>query len=147
MGVLPPIPTDLSTLRTPDGTRFWEIPVSFKVIYACAGDGELLAAWLVTAAAEREDAGLGLPPRALHILAATAGQPLDDFALNCAALVRQGLLTRAPDGRVRVPWGRLYEQSVESANHLLLAVKTLRTAAAASPAAVPLSGDRDLLAL
>lgn len=135
MELLPPIPTDPSQLRQPDGTRFWEIPVSFELIYACAGDGELLAAWLVTAAAEREDAGLGLPPRNHQVLAATAGQTLDEFEANITYLLDTGFLTRWPDGSVHIPWGRLYQQSVAAANTLLQSVAARRTAAAPQPTA------------
>jgi hypothetical protein len=142
MSLLPPIPNNRAALRQPDGTRFWEIPVSFELIYACAGDGELLAAWLVTAAAEREDAGLGLPPRAHSILAATAGQSLDDFETNIGYLLDKGFLSRWPDGSIRVPWGRLYQNSVESANQLLASVNALRAATAASQ--VPLQRVLDL---
>lgn len=145
MNPLPPIPPDLHDLREPDGTRFWEIPVTFELIYACAGNGELLATWLVTAAAEREDAGLGLPPRAQGVLAATAGQSLDTFEKNIGLLLTAGFLNRWPDGSIHVPWGRLYQHSVESANHLLASVNALRAkATAASPAAVSLQHTLDL---
>lgn len=144
MGFLPPIPSDPTQLRRPDGTRFWEIPVTFELIYACAGEGDLLTTWLVTAAAEREDAGLGLPPRTRDILAATAGQSLDEFEQNVSYLLSHGFLTHWPDGSIRVPWGRLYQQSVESANTLLTRVNALRATAATSPAAVSHQQSLDL---
>jgi hypothetical protein len=144
MGLLPPIPADPTLLRQPDGTRFWEIPVSFELIHACAGDGELLAAWLVIAAAEREDAGLGLPPREPHVLAATAGQTLDEFEANMSYLLDNGFLTRWPDGSIRVPWGRLYQHSVETANSLLASVAARRTAVASSTVLTVLQQSLDL---
>lgn len=115
MTMIPPIPDDPALLRQPDGVRFADIPVSFLLLAHYAGDPEMVMAWLVRAMAEREDAGLGLPHRHPHILAATAGLSLDEFALCTELLIRDHWLTRGPDGRIRVPWGRIYEASVEGA--------------------------------
>lgn len=144
MSIIPPIPDDPALLRQPDGARFADIPVSFLLVARYAGDPEMVMAWLVRAMAEREDAGLGLPPRQPHLLAATAGLSLDEFARCSELLIRDHWLTRDPDGRVRVPWGRIYEASVEGAWQLSQRVTALRadrataTAAALEPLQQPL---------
>lgn len=135
---LPPMPDNARLLCEPvTTTRFWELPVPIQVIHACAGDPVKLAAWLVIAQAQREDTGLGLPPRSPAILAATAGQDLAMFAATTAALVADGLLIVQPDGRMGVPLGSLQMHAMTYAQSMREAVQALRTSST-TPAAAPL---------
>lgn len=147
MTTIPPIPPDPARLRTPDGTRFADIPVSFLLLSRYAGRPAMVMTWLVRAMAEREDAGLGLPPREPAILAATAGMRLDNFAQCTERLIHDGFLSRWPDGQIRVPWGLIYMDSVETAWQLLQHVDALRAAQSSvvSPAEEALQHPLDLL--
>ena len=147
MSLIPPIPSDPTLLRQPDGTRFADIPVSFILIARYAGAPDTIMTWLVRAMAEREDAGLGLPPRELYLLAATAGISTDDFTLHTDLLIREGMLTRWPDGSIRVPWGAIYQASVLAAQKYRALVDTLRAHAAAEahPTPTPTQEPLDLL--
>jgi hypothetical protein len=146
MTQIPPIPIDPALLRQPDGARFADIPVSFLLVSRYAGDPEMVMAWLVRALAEREDAGLGLPPRSPLLLAATAGLALDEFDRCSELLIRDQWLTRWPDGSVHVPWGRIYEASVEAAWQFHQRVDALRAdlPAAKNPALASVQQPLDL---
>lgn len=109
---LPPIPTEPALLRTPNGTRFADMPVSFLLIVQYAGSPAMILTWLVRAMAEREDGGLGLPPRDENVLAATAGLARDEFDYCTQQLIRDRWLSTWPNGAIRVPWGRIYQASV-----------------------------------
>jgi hypothetical protein len=112
--------------RPLDGTRFVDMPVSFLLIATYAGDPEMILVWLARAMAEREEAGLGLPPRDPIMLAATVGVDLEDFNICTRLLIRDGWLTNGPDGVIRVPWGKIYMSSVEAASQLAQHVAALR---------------------
>lgn len=125
---VPPIPPDPGRLRPPDGTRFADIPVSFLLLSRYAGEPAMVMAWLVRAMSEREDAGLGLPPREPSTLAATAGMSVDELSQCTELLIRDAYLSRWPDGSIHVPWGRIYQDSVEAAWQLRRHVDALRAA-------------------
>jgi hypothetical protein len=145
MHMIPPIPDDPARLRKPDGTRFADTPVSFLLLVRYAGDPEMIMAWLARAVAEREDAGLGLPARETHILAATAGLSPEELDRCTELLIRDQWLSRWPDGTVHVPWGRIYETSVEAAWQLHQRVDALRTTTHTTTAALePLQQPLDL---
>jgi hypothetical protein len=144
---VPPIPPDPARLRRPDGTRFADIPVSFLLVSRYAGDPEMLLVWLVRAMAEREDAGLGLPPREPQVLAATAGLSVDELLQCTELLIRDGFLSRWPDGSVHVPWGRIYQDSVEAAWLLRQRVDALRAARSSAAPALEAAPQQNMLDL
>lgn len=123
---IPTLPDDPTLLREPDGTRFTETPVSFLLIATYGGRPTMLLTWLVRAMAEREDRGLGLPPRTVDVLAATAGLTREEFERCTEQFIADGWLTRWADGSIRIPWGRIYETSVQQALEWKSYVTTLR---------------------
>jgi len=143
MAIVPPIPDDPALLRQPTGVRFADIPVPFLLLSKYPSDPDTVMTWLVRAMAEREDAALGMPPREEYFLAATAGIDLEDFGYCTDGLIADHWLTRDPNGTIRVPWGHIYETSVEAAWQLQQHVTALRARhaanqAAASPSQQPL---------
>lgn len=124
---LPPIPEDHSLLRMQDGATLTEFPVSPLLIHAYAGYPAMLTAWLVRAAAEREDERLGLPRRDEALIVRASGLTPEIFAEATEILIRDRFLTRDPhNGRIRVPWGLIYLSSLRWANDVRAYVKALR---------------------